>query len=140
MAVNAPTAKPIKFSTKMLEQHYQELNSFIGGDIEDDAFHEITPNTNVKSNKEVTKALPKIEISKDDLPERPKSLYKLNPHRPKVEEPIDISELVYHFEYTPQHIGFESSVGAIPADYGRQYMGDQLVDLCYQLCRLSVPE
>jgi hypothetical protein len=128
-----PTARPVEYTTKLIEDHLRELEETI---LEDDehAFDELAPRVNVNPKLLIAKDLPKIEVKAPAPPIQIKRKpYKLT----KKTGPSKV-DIEYNFQFEP--VRLEVPPFEIPPDYGYDYMTDQLVDLTYQFTRLTVPD
>ncbi|KAH0786967.1 hypothetical protein GPJ56_008965 [Histomonas meleagridis] len=126
-----PSDQPIEFSTKFIEEHLKELEQSLVDD-EEFLIDEVSPKLNVKYKTKICKNLTPIEV----MPPKPRSQIKRKPpENTQKYEP----EKGYEFELNFIPTRLEAPPMEIPQDYGYEYMTDQLVDLVYQLTRLSVP-
>lgn len=132
---------PRPYSTKMMENVLHQLESEVELQrrLEKSAFQDVGPRLNFNPKKQIAKNLPTIQVTDDDIPQPPQKLYKLDPNtgRRRQEDLKNIPEVEFHLNYEPERL--EAKEFVIPADFGRDYMSDQLIDLAYQFSRLSVP-
>ncbi|EAX97495.1 hypothetical protein TVAG_335550 [Trichomonas vaginalis G3] len=125
-------------STAMMRFVLQRLEKKYNENLDDEHFEAVSPGVNFNRKKIVNKAETKIEITKDDIPKPYKSTYVLSPEAlQKVELEKNVPEVEYKFQFVPEKL--EAKPMQIPADFGRDYLQEQLVDLTFQFSRLSMP-
>ena len=128
----------IEYSTKMMKHHRDMLQRQYDEQIDNEQFDEIAPQTNLPRKARVAENLTAIKITKDMVPEAPKKLYKLPPNAGiKVEPERNVPEVEYKFTWEPKRL--EARPFEVPADFGRDYLQDELIDLVFQFSRLSTP-
>ena len=130
--LNQPSDQPIEFSTKFIEDHLRELEQLLVDD-EELLIDEVSPKLNVDSKTKICKNLTPIEVIPPKS--RPRIKRKLPDTTQRYKDPENGKE--YEFNYIPTRL--EAPPIEIPQDYGYEYMTEKLVDLVYQLTRLSTP-
>jgi hypothetical protein len=129
-----PGAAPAEFGTKIIESELRKLQKSVTED-DDSLFDVMVPKLNVDPKKQIAKDLPKIEVK----PPPPLPQIKRKPFKnTKKRGGPAIVDIEYNFKYLP--VRLEAPASDIPPDFGYDYMTDQLVDLTWQFCRLTVPD
>jgi hypothetical protein len=128
-----PTNRPQPYTTHWIADRMQRLQETVEG-VDGHVFDEVTPQLDVNPKTQIAANLTKIEAK--SLPEPVQSNWKTwkFTRKPSVPTKVDIE---YKFQFEP--VRLEIPPFDIPTDYGYDYMTDQLVDLTYQLTRLTVP-
>ena len=128
----------IEYSTAMMKHHRNMLQKQYEKQLDTETFDEVAPQTNLPRKTKVTEGLTPIDITEDMIPNAPKKLYKLPPNAgQKIEAEKNIPEVEYKFTWEPKRL--ESRPYEVPADFGKDYLQDQLIDLVFQFSRLSNP-
>jgi len=133
-----PSAQPCALSSQLVKKQLEEIENetlFSDNGEEEDILDDVQPRLNVPFNQTIAKDLPKLKV--DDMP-APKKIYKKPSNlKPRNVAPTKV-DIEYNYVYHP--VKLDPPHFEIPADFGKEYMNDQMIDLIYQFCRLTTPE